>query len=139
MIDLTASPVCPPQGADAATKPIAKQTPPPPVLKRRYDKLTPEKTPVRDKGKGKAKAPVSAGMTLVVKGLGTRGTLQIPEGCSLTDAIAMVQQRVGEVMGRDAQEVAGLLVQAGSVDEAVWSGRPVGGRMSVALVWAWSS
>lgn len=78
-------------------------------------------------------------MTLVVKGLGPRGTFTVPAACSLTQVIGMVQERVCEVMGRDVQEVAGLMVQSGSVDDAMWESRPKEGRMSVALVWAWSN
>lgn len=78
-------------------------------------------------------------MTLVVKGLGTRGTFTVTASCSLAEIIGMVQERVCEIMGQDVQEVAGLMVQSGSLDDAMWDARPKEGRMSVALVWAWSS
>lgn len=147
VIDLTATPVrlrSPLESRTILTRcaiqPTAKRSPPRPVGKRRFDKPTPEKKPVLDKGKGKAIVQAApAEMTLVVKGLGTRGTFMVPASCSLAQVIGMVQERVCEIMGQDVQEVAGLMVQSGGVDEAMWEARPKEGRMSVALVWAWST
>lgn len=106
-----------------------------PIKTRRtggYDIWTPEKpeTPaVLDKGKAKA-APTT---TVIVKGL---GQFEVSGSCGLKDIIAMIQERVAEVMGPDVGEVVGLVVQGGALTEAGWRDRRA--KIVLAIGWAWS-
>lgn len=65
------------------------------------------------------------------------GLFEVSAECTLTLMIALVQTRVEEVMGEHVGEVAGLLIQGGTLDEAEWQKR--GERLTVAIGWAWSS
>lgn len=141
VIDLTDSPVSPfsPSCADdrpnTPPQPTTKLTPPRPLLKRRFDKPS----PVNPKGKGKEIATAPSGLTLIVRGLGPRGVFDVPAFCSLTEMIATVNDRVAEIMGPGVGEISGLIVPAGTIDEKMWNGRCRVGKLTVALVWAWSS
>lgn len=137
VIDLTESPASPFSPSCAADRPNTppQPTPPRPLLKRRFDKPS----PVNSKDKGKEIANAPSGLTLIVRGLGPRGVFDVPAFCSLTEMIATVKDRIAEIMGPGAGEISGLIVPAGTIDETMWNGRCRVGKLTVALVWAWSS